>query len=186
MTTLPSDMDAGQREGSRRWLVVAVAGVALLAIAAIVLIALFLRNIGGYGDWPEDSAVPRDGAGHVVEVDAGETFYIWAYVNFSDVDCQVADGRIGDAVELRKPVKHLIRNGGAVYFEALLGAVAPSDQVTVTCAAAGDHEPVYVDALNGPAVVDDLGPKWPIPAGLAGLGVALLVVAGGMRVLRRS
>lgn len=188
MTTLPPDIDASPRKRSRAWLVAMVAGLALVALAVVALLALFVRTIDGYQNWPEGAAVPQDGARHVVDVDPDETFYLWLYGIYDDADCTATDVRSGDAVPLREPSSALTRSGGAVSYVARLSGKSTSGQIAVTCAAVAGEivAPVYVDALNGPAVVDDLGPKWPVPAGLALVGVALLVLGGGMRILRRS
>ncbi|MCX6400473.1 MAG: hypothetical protein NTX33_11150 [Propionibacteriales bacterium] len=162
-----------------------VAAGAVLLVGLAVLGALLVRTIDGYRDWPADSAVPQDNESHLVRVEPDRTFYVWVLAIDDSADCTITDGRSGEPVPLETVSSGPTRQSGVINYSARLSGTASSDQVRVTCLAS-DDEPVYVDALTGPDFFDPLGPLWPIPVLLGGVGAALLVAAGGIRILRRS
>ena len=182
------DLTTTRRTSRRLPRALVAVGAALLLFGLVVFGALFVRGIDGYR-WPEGSSVPQDGASHLVDVDPDKTFHLWVFGIYGSADCTATEAASGDAVPLQEPSSDRFRNGGAVHYEALRSGRSASGQISVTCAAIDQGQnpaPVYVDELNGPALVDDLGPQWPIPAGLAAAGAALLLAAGAMRILRRT
>lgn len=175
-----------RRTAPRVALALVVLGAGSIVLGLALLVVLFVRNVMGYSDWPEGSGVPQDGASHVVSVEPGTTFQVWVYGVYDTADCAASDARTGDPVPLRATSGEATRPGGAVPYVARLSGTADSGRLEVTCARTAPDDRVFVDDLNGPVVVDFLGPLWPAPVGAAFMGAGLILAAGVAHSRRRS
>lgn len=174
------------KPGGGRLVVLAGAGGALLVLALAACVALFVRNISGYQDWPPHSAVPQDGKAHQVDVIAGREFLVWVWGGESDVVCDVREHASGRPVTLRREHDGPTRPGGVVVYQARFSGTSDAGRLDVTCPAYPSASPVYLDRLHGSAAVDPLGPLWPVPVGTALAAIVLLAGAAVGAARRRT
>ena len=176
---------AAQAPGrSSAWFLTVSGAVCLLA-ALVAFVALEVTAFEGY-HWPPDSAVPRDGRVHTVDVRPGEQFFVWRYVADNAPDaCKVASAGTAEPVKLGPAPAGWRRGAGSAgYYEAWMQGTSPEDAVTVSCDGYEGASDVHVAAPTRPRVLDYYGPPGWIMVGFTGLGV-LLIGGGATSVLRR-
>lgn len=179
------------RLGRARVSVVAALGTFLLAVGLLFAAFLWVDGVD-YRYWPSDAQFTDAQTAHEVRVEAGQAFLLWKYDSFDTPECKVTELPSGNDVALRNvEAEAWVRGAGAVPFVAFAEGRSDSNRISVSCAPLppspySSDKPAhyYVDAADGPALLDGFGPLWPAPIALVGGGFVLLLAAVGMRMLR--